>query len=70
MTIRSFDNIEIPADVTYIGEYAFYYSNLRDIIIPASVEEIGYSALQNCTGLTEFHYPLSLKTAYPDILSC
>lgn len=45
-------NIEIPANVTSIGAYAFQdCSSLENIEIPAKVETIGVYAFSGCTNL-------------------
>ena len=48
----------IPADVSVIGESAFYNcSNLTEVVIPEGVTTIGNSAFYNCTGLTRIAIP-------------
>lgn len=47
------ESIELPANLTYIGQGAFgYCSNLRTITIPDSVTEIGEEAFTYCDQLT------------------
>ena len=46
-------NISIPDGVTYIGEYAFRMCDIRgELLIPASVEQIGNAAFSNNAGIT------------------
>ena len=44
-------NSTIPAGVTSIGDYAFFYSGLTSIEIPASVTSIGNNAFYECHSL-------------------
>ena len=45
--------VTIPAAVTKIADYAFYYNtNLQNITIPESVTELGEGAFGNCSGLS------------------
>jgi hypothetical protein len=41
----------IPATVTSLGAYSFYFSKLNSIFIPSSVTTIGNAAFYNCTAL-------------------
>lgn len=44
----------IPSTVTKIADYAFYYNgNLKRIVIPESVTEMGEGAFGNCSQLSE-----------------
>lgn len=50
---RSVTEIEIPNDVTTIGQYAFYdCTSLTTVTIPSSVTSIQYGAFSGCTALT------------------
>ena len=51
----------IPNDVETIGDRAFIYSNLTEVIIPDGVETIGYGAFTNCL-VTELTIPNSVTT--------
>ena len=58
----SLSNVEISDTVTYIGGYAFYYAAyLESIVIPDSVEYIGYSAFRE-SGLKKIHIGTGVKT--------
>lgn len=53
VTCPAASRITIPATVTKIADYAFYYNtNLQSITIPVSVEEMGEGAFGNCSGLS------------------
>ncbi|MDE6433808.1 MAG: leucine-rich repeat protein [Lachnospiraceae bacterium] len=53
VTCPSASQITIPATVTKIADYAFYYNtNLQRITIPDSVTELGEGAFGNCSGLS------------------
>ncbi len=41
----------IPADTVSIGKLAFARSGLKEIVLPAGMEEIGYGAFYHCDGL-------------------
>lgn len=53
VTCPSASRITIPATVTKIADYAFYYNtNLQRITIPDSVTELGEGVFGNCSGLS------------------
>ena len=58
----SLTNITIPNSVTSIGDYAFWYCNLKNITIPNGVTSIGYSAFYRCTSLTNITIPNSVTS--------
>ena len=48
----------IGAGITSVGDYAFNkLNNLKDVLIPVTVTEIGYGAFYQCTSLTSVHIP-------------
>ena len=49
------DNIILPSSVTYIGEEAFAYSNLKSITIPDGVAFIGKEAFWGCLSLASVY---------------
>ncbi len=55
-------SIDIPNNVTAIGEFAFFCSGLTSIEIPNSVTSIGYAAFSSCKGLTSIEIPNSLTS--------
>lgn len=58
---RDITSIDIPDNVTRIGNYIFYAcTDLTSITIPGSVTSIGSSAFSGCTGLTTIIIPSSV----------
>ena len=55
-------SIDIPDNVTAIGEFAFSHSGLTSVEIPNSVTSIGYAAFSSCKGLTSIEIPNSLTS--------
>lgn len=51
----------IPEETKIIGEYAFYRSWMKEIIIPNGVEEIGDYAFSDCYNCREIVIPDSVK---------
>ncbi len=51
---------EIPNEVTKIEEFAFARSGLQKIIIPDSIQNIGYAAFYHCDDLNEIIIPSSV----------
>ncbi len=45
-------NITIPNSVTSIGKFAFFYTSIRDLYIPSSVNTIGKRFIGACDNLT------------------
>ena len=64
--------VTIPAGVTSIGDYGFYYCHgLTGVTIPAGVESIGYTAFYGCNSLTSVTLPASLTNIeYGAFLRC
>jgi len=55
--------IDIPATITTIGEYAFSYCNsLQEIIIPEGVTTIGRYAFRECSKITDIIIPKGVKS--------
>ena len=48
-------------DITAIGDYAFAYKNVSDLVIPDTIETIGNSAFEKCQGITTLNLPKSVK---------
>jgi len=59
-------SVEISGSVTEIGESAFIYSKITDIVIPDSVTSIGAQAFCACTKLTSVALPKNLSTIEPN----
>ena len=56
-------NLVIPADLTTIGQYAFYNcTSLTSVEISDSISSIGQYAFFDCTGLTSVEIPDSVTT--------
>lgn len=55
-------SINIPNGVKGIGDYAFSYSGLREVIIPDTVTKLGTSAFCECRNLHSVFIPGSIKT--------
>ncbi len=63
-------NVQIGADVTYIGSYAFAGCTKLDLPqFPEGLTGIGTAAFQGCTGLEFIQFPASLKTIQKDAFS-
>ena len=58
--------VEIGDEVTYIGEKAFFATDIESIEIPASVTDIGDTALSYCKNLKEISYAGSSSSFYVD----
>ena len=59
-------NSVIPAKVngkkiTTIGEYAFAYKTVSNLVIPDGIETIGNGAFEKCQGITTLNLPKSVK---------
>jgi hypothetical protein len=52
----------IPGSVTVIGDFAFPFCNLTNLIFPDSVVAIGQYAFYDCTGMTSVTLPTNLVT--------
>jgi hypothetical protein len=54
--------IDIPAGVRDIGDFAFARSALQKVSIPEGTERIGYAAFYNCGLLSDVDIPSSVKS--------
>lgn len=55
-------DIELPAGITEISDYAFYYcKSIINVIIPEGVTGIGYQAFYECDGLSDIDIPASVE---------
>ena len=58
----SSEHVNIPREVTEIGEYAFKANRtLRSVTIPNTVTKIGFHAFEDCENLKEVDIPGSVK---------
>lgn len=69
--IGSETEVEIPAEiagvaVTEIGDNAFIYNEMTEVIIPNSVAAIGESAFESCRGITNIVIPDSVVSIGED----
>lgn len=56
------EKIVIPEGVELISEFAFHGSeNLKDVVLPDSLVEIGANAFGNCPSLTEINLPYGIE---------
>lgn len=53
---RALKQITIPDGVTVIGRNAFYNSGLEYIVLPATLESIGYDSFLLCNNLKDIYY--------------
>lgn len=53
--------IKIPAKVTVIGDYAFYRSNVEEVIFPNGLKTIGEAAFYQCNSLKKISFPEKLE---------
>lgn len=66
-TTSSYDSyaissITLPPTLTKIGNNAFAYSQLTNIVIPEGVTSIGRECFYNCTKLTDITLPMSMSS--------
>ena len=54
--------ISLSSNLTSIGNYSFYNSNLANISLPESVQTIDFSAFLSCSGLTSISLPSGVTT--------
>lgn len=53
--------VKIPAKVTVIGDYAFYRSDVEEIILPNGLKTIGEAAFCQCSRLKKINFPEKLE---------
>ncbi len=56
-------SLDLPDSVTSIGAYAFQYSGLASLELPASLQTLGYRILSGNTGVTSINIPAALIRA-------
>ncbi len=64
-TFRSHHNlteVELPPNITRIGEYAFTSTAIRTVVLPDSVTLIDYDAFSLCENLTYINIPDGVET--------
>lgn len=55
-------SITLPPTLTKLGDYAFAYSKLTNIVIPEGVTSMGIDCFRNCTKLTDITLPMSMSS--------
>lgn len=60
-------SITIPEEVngykvTVLGNHSFYYSNVKSVMLPNSIEKIGEYSFSWCTNLTAIHIPKKVES--------
>lgn len=63
---RLLESIQLPAGLRTIGSFAFQYSGLTQITVPASVTELGDGVFANCAALTAVMVEAG-NTVYHDV---
>lgn len=53
--------VKIPAKVTVIGDYAFYCSDVEEVILPNGLKIIGDAAFYQCSRLKKISFPEKLE---------
>lgn len=53
--------IKVPAKVTVIGDYAFYRSDVEEVILPNGLKTIGEAAFCQCSRLKKINFPEKLE---------
>lgn len=58
-------SIDIPKNITSIGDFAFARSGLKEITIPENVTHIGYGAFYHCDDLSKILVPATVSDIEP-----
>lgn len=53
--------VKVPAKVTVIGDYAFYRSDVEEVILPNGLKTIGEAAFYQCSSLKKINFPEKLE---------
>ncbi len=54
--VNTLTEIELPASLEEIGEYAFSYCGVRNLVIPAAVKVVGANAFDGCLNLVTLNF--------------
>lgn len=57
--------LELPAGIREIGQFAFARSNLRGIVVPEGTQTIAYGAFYHCDSLTDVSLPQTIISVEP-----
>ncbi len=66
---KSLTTKELSKGTKSIGRFGFARSGLEEIILPTSVETIGYAAFYHCDELEEVYIPATVKSIGPKAFS-
>ena len=53
--------VKVPAKVTVIGDYAFFNSDVEEVILPNGLKTIGEAAFCQCSKLKKINFPEKLE---------
>lgn len=53
--------VKVPAKITVIGDYAFYRSDVEEVILPNGLKTIGKAAFYQCNRLKKISFPEKLE---------
>lgn len=65
--VQEFD---CPKNLRKLGRRAFYFSGLRQVVLPATLEEIPSRAFAGCADLTSVSVPATVKVADDAFFNC
>lgn len=66
---RSLKSVSIPTTVTRIDPLAFYYTGLKAVELPASIDSLGHSAFKDCRSLESAVLPDGLTSVSHHLFS-
>jgi hypothetical protein len=57
--------VNIPADITEIGQFAYARSSTTQLYVPEGTKTIGYGAFYHCNSLTDVRLPSTIQSVEP-----